>query len=71
MHVGKVTLGHLHLLDVVKEINKGFPFSKFLGVTAVEDVVIKEREEETALCLVRATNAFIRHINAVFYAQPF
>lgn len=37
MHVGKVTLRHSHLLDVVKKLKEGFPPIQCLGLPALEE----------------------------------
>lgn len=60
-----------HLPDVVQEVNEGFPSNQCLRVTALDDVVFMECDKETMQYLVRLANAFIRHKNAVLYAQPF
>lgn len=59
--IGNLTLRNLHLLDAVKELNKLFLSLQCLGVTALDNVVSVERDEETALFLVCATNTFTRN----------
>lgn len=49
----------------------GFPSSQGLGVTALDDVVLMECKEETAMFFLRAAIAFIIRKNAVFYAWTF
>lgn len=69
--VGRTILRHLHLLDVGKELKGRFPSSKGSGVAAMDDKVVMECEEETAMFLILAANALIPHQPAVFYAWPF
>lgn len=68
VHIGKVTLRHQHLLDVVKELKEGFLPSQWLGVAVLDEVMFMESDEKAALLPVRAANAFIEPKNAVIYA---
>lgn len=42
LHVGKVMLGHPHLLHAVKQLNKGSPSSQRLEAAALDDVLFLE-----------------------------
>lgn len=64
-------LRHLCLLDILNELNKGFPTSQCLGVTALDDVVCMKYDEETARFLVCSNHEFIHHKHFVFYARVF
>lgn len=65
------TLRHLCLLDVVKNLNQGFPSSQCSGVTARDDLGFLGCDQEPALFLVRDANAFTHQKNAVAYAKHF
>lgn len=71
MHNGKVLLRQPHGLDILKEFNKGFQSNQCLVVTALDEVMFTECDGKTALFLFRATNASIRHKDAVFYVWLF
>lgn len=68
VHAGKVTRRHARIRDVVKELNKVFPSSQGLRMTAQDDVVFIEYDEETLLPLVHSGNAFIR--NKMLFSTP-
>lgn len=63
-HYGRVendTLRHPLILNFVEELNEGFPSNNILRVTTLDDVVLMECDEETALFLVCVANSFIYH----------
>lgn len=57
----KVSLRHLCLPNVVKEINESLPYSQGFGVKTMYDLVFIESGEESALSLDRAASVVIWH----------
>lgn len=65
--VRKVTLIHLRLLDLVKELQSWLPSSHGLTVTVLNAKVLMKRDGKIALFIIQANGVFIQHGNAVFY----
>lgn len=50
VYVGYITLRHPCLVDVAKELNQRFPCSLCLGMTALDDVVFTDCDEDSRFC---------------------
>lgn len=55
LQVGKATLRHQHLPNVVKELTEGFASCHCSGVTALDHMVFMEYVDETTLFLIRSS----------------
>lgn len=59
MLVENVMLKHWRLLNIVKELNEGYPSSPCLTITTLDYVIFMNVDVEFALFFVSITNAFI------------
>lgn len=61
----------LGLIDAEKKLNKWFPSSESLEMTALDAIVFSKFDEQAVPILICADRAFIRQENAVFYDLQF
>lgn len=66
----KVTLNTMAFLCQY-EAWQFFPSIHWLGVAALDNVMLMGHDEKPALILIRATKALICHTNATFHARSF
>lgn len=64
-------LRYPHLLHAVKELQEAFQSIQWLGVTAKDDALIMEYDNENTAFLIRYTNIFIIENIVVSYTSSF